>query len=39
VLDEADLLIVGAPHACYRGLAPVQPAVDIWGILGGGVRC
>jgi UDP-N-acetyl-D-mannosaminuronic acid dehydrogenase len=39
VLADADLLVVGTPHSCYRGLAPVQPTVDIWGILGGGVRC
>jgi UDP-N-acetyl-D-mannosaminuronic acid dehydrogenase len=39
VLTEADLVVIGAPHSCYRGLAPVQPAIDIWGILGGGVRC
>jgi UDP-N-acetyl-D-mannosaminuronic acid dehydrogenase len=39
VLDEADLIIIGAPHSCYRGLVPVQPTIDIWGILGGGVRC
>jgi UDP-N-acetyl-D-mannosaminuronic acid dehydrogenase len=31
VLDEADLLIVGTPHACYRDLKCRQPIVDITG--------
>jgi UDP-N-acetyl-D-mannosaminuronic acid dehydrogenase len=39
VLNEADLLVVGAPHSGYRALVPAQPAIDIWGILGRGVRC
>jgi len=38
VLASADLLVVAAPHPQYRGLAPAQPAADIWGVLGGGVR-
>jgi len=29
VLDQADLLLVGAPHDCYRGLAYRQPVIDI----------
>src|SRR5579871_5108279 len=29
VLDEADLLIVGTPHACYRELKCRQPIIDI----------
>jgi UDP-N-acetyl-D-mannosaminuronic acid dehydrogenase len=29
VLDQADLLIVGTPHDCYRGLSFRQPVVDI----------
>jgi UDP-N-acetyl-D-mannosaminuronic acid dehydrogenase len=29
VLAEADLLVVGAPHDCYRGLAFRQPVIDI----------
>jgi UDP-N-acetyl-D-mannosaminuronic acid dehydrogenase len=29
VLDQADLLLVGAPHDCYRGLAFRQPVIDI----------
>jgi UDP-N-acetyl-D-mannosaminuronic acid dehydrogenase len=33
VLDRADLLIVGAPHDCYRGLTFRQPVIDITGAL------
>ena len=29
VLDQADLLIVGTPHDCYRGLTFRQPVVDM----------
>lgn len=29
VLEQADLLIVGTPHDCYRGLSCRQPIVDI----------
>jgi UDP-N-acetyl-D-mannosaminuronic acid dehydrogenase len=29
VLDQADLLIVGAPHDCYKGIKFRQPVVDI----------
>ncbi|MFP5375230.1 MAG: nucleotide sugar dehydrogenase [Acidimicrobiia bacterium] len=38
VLERADVLVVGAPHAAYRGLDPRQPAVDVWNVLGRGVR-
>jgi UDP-N-acetyl-D-mannosaminuronic acid dehydrogenase len=31
VLDQADLLIVGTPHDCYRGLNCRQPLIDITG--------
>ena len=37
VLDQADLLIIGAPHKAYAGLQPVQPVIDIWNLLGEGV--
>jgi UDP-N-acetyl-D-mannosaminuronic acid dehydrogenase len=33
VLDRADLLIVGTPHDCYRGLTFRQPVIDITGTL------
>ena len=38
VLTQADLLVIGAPHPDYHGLATTQPTADIWGILGHGVR-
>ena len=37
VLDESDLLIVGAPHRQYGELRPSVPVVDIWDLLGDGV--
>jgi UDP-N-acetyl-D-mannosaminuronic acid dehydrogenase len=33
VIDQADLLIVGTPHDCYRGLDYRQPIVDITGTI------
>jgi UDP-N-acetyl-D-mannosaminuronic acid dehydrogenase len=33
VLDQADLLIVGTPHACYRDLNCHQPLIDITGTI------
>jgi UDP-N-acetyl-D-mannosaminuronic acid dehydrogenase len=29
VLQKADLIVVGTPHDCYRGLAYRQPVIDI----------
>jgi UDP-N-acetyl-D-mannosaminuronic acid dehydrogenase len=29
VLEQADLLIVATPHACYRGLKCRQPVIDV----------
>jgi UDP-N-acetyl-D-mannosaminuronic acid dehydrogenase len=37
-LDEADLLIIGAPHAEYAKVATSLPVVDIWGLTGNGTR-
>jgi UDP-N-acetyl-D-mannosaminuronic acid dehydrogenase len=37
VLDRADLLVIGAPHAQYRGLVTHKPVADIWNLLGRGV--
>lgn len=34
VLDQADLLIVGTPHDCYKELAFRQPVIDITATLG-----
>jgi UDP-N-acetyl-D-mannosaminuronic acid dehydrogenase len=33
VVAQADLLIVGAPHDCYRGLTFKQPVIDITNTL------
>jgi len=33
VLADADVLVVGAPHEAYRGLAVRQPFADVWGVL------
>ena len=38
VVARADLLIVGAPHSAYASLSTDKPVVDIWGLLGDGVR-
>jgi UDP-N-acetyl-D-mannosaminuronic acid dehydrogenase len=38
VLARSDLLVVGAPHPEYRGLAVDKPVADIWDVLGSGVR-
>ena len=37
VLEQSDILVVGAPHECYRSLQPVQEVVDIWNLFGRGV--
>ena len=35
VLQKSDVLVVGVPHAAYRGLetAPEQLVMDVWGVL------
>jgi UDP-N-acetyl-D-mannosaminuronic acid dehydrogenase len=33
VLDQADLLVVGTPHDCYKGLTFKQPVVDVTDII------
>jgi UDP-N-acetyl-D-mannosaminuronic acid dehydrogenase len=39
VLQESDVLILGAPHAAYRGLRiDGKDVVDVWGALGQGIR-
>lgn len=38
VIEEADLLVIGAPHKLYRSLQTSKPVIDIWGMLGNGVR-
>ena len=38
VLERADLLVITAPHAVYADLRPSVPVVDVWNLLGQGVR-
>jgi UDP-N-acetyl-D-mannosaminuronic acid dehydrogenase len=38
VLERSDLLIIGAPHEEYRGLHTDKPVIDVWNMLGDGVR-
>jgi UDP-N-acetyl-D-mannosaminuronic acid dehydrogenase len=39
VLEESDVLILGAPHKAYAGLeVGRRDVVDIWGALGEGIR-
>ena len=39
VLEESNVLVLGAPHRDYRGLAiGGRDVVDIWGALGEGIR-
>ena len=39
VLDESDILVLGAPHKPYRGLqVGGKDVVDVWGALGEGIR-
>ena len=35
VLQRSDVLVVGVPHAAYRGIqtAPTQIVMDVWGVL------
>jgi UDP-N-acetyl-D-mannosaminuronic acid dehydrogenase len=39
VLDESDILVLGAPHRAYRNLEiGGKDVVDVWGVLGEGIR-
>jgi len=39
VLEESDVLVLGAPHAAYRNLAVGgKDVVDVWGAMGHGIR-
>ena len=39
VLDESDILVLGAPHRAYRGLeVGGRDVVDVWGVMGEGIR-
>jgi UDP-N-acetyl-D-mannosaminuronic acid dehydrogenase len=37
VIEAADLLVIGTPHALYAELATTKPVADIWGVTGAGV--
>jgi UDP-N-acetyl-D-mannosaminuronic acid dehydrogenase len=38
VLQRSDIVVIGAPHASYRGLdVPDDRLVDIWGVTGRGI--
>jgi UDP-N-acetyl-D-mannosaminuronic acid dehydrogenase len=36
VLEEADILVISAPHTKYKTLTPKQPTLDPWNLLGRG---
>jgi UDP-N-acetyl-D-mannosaminuronic acid dehydrogenase len=38
LIEESDLIIIGAPHERYRDLKSEKRIVDIWNILGLGTR-
>jgi UDP-N-acetyl-D-mannosaminuronic acid dehydrogenase len=38
VLERADVLIIAAPHRAYAALSPTTRVIDIWNLLGDGVR-
>jgi UDP-N-acetyl-D-mannosaminuronic acid dehydrogenase len=38
VLRESDVLVIAAPHPAYRDLETSLPTVDLFNLLGGGVR-
>jgi UDP-N-acetyl-D-mannosaminuronic acid dehydrogenase len=36
VLEQADVLVIGAPHQAYADLVTDKPVVDVWNLLGNG---
>jgi UDP-N-acetyl-D-mannosaminuronic acid dehydrogenase len=39
VLEESDILVLGAPHTVYRNLTVGgKDVVDVWGAMGAGIR-
>jgi UDP-N-acetyl-D-mannosaminuronic acid dehydrogenase len=38
VLERSDVLIIAAPHREYADLDPSIPVIDVWNLLGRGVR-
>jgi len=38
VLEESDVIVLGAPHQAYRGLeVGGRDVVDVWGVMGRGI--
>jgi len=38
VLEQADIIVIGAPHKPYAHLAPTVPVFDIWNVISTGDR-
>jgi UDP-N-acetyl-D-mannosaminuronic acid dehydrogenase len=38
VLDQSDIIVIGAPHREYATIGTDKPVVDVWNLLGNGVR-
>lgn len=38
VLEKSDVLIIAAPHKAYASISTDKPIVDVWNLLGNGVR-
>ena len=38
LLQESDILIIGAPHSIYRNLKTDKTVIDIWGLRSNGVQ-
>jgi UDP-N-acetyl-D-mannosaminuronic acid dehydrogenase len=36
LIDQADIIVIGAPHLKYKELKTQKPVIDIWNILGSG---
>jgi UDP-N-acetyl-D-mannosaminuronic acid dehydrogenase len=36
VIDQSDVLVIGAPHGEYRGISTSTEVVDVWNLLGQG---
>lgn len=35
VVEQSDVLIIGAPHGCYRDLTTTKTVIDIWNLVEG----
>jgi UDP-N-acetyl-D-mannosaminuronic acid dehydrogenase len=38
LLENVDLVIIGAPHSNFKELEFDKPVIDIWGLLDQGVK-